>query len=272
MGTPLPAQDADELDWERRSVAQRRAAMRAHLAELALPRAAAVGFGALGRPPGVSALLLTRRPGRVVEAVDALARQTYPELEIIVGVHGDDLSSDARNRLADLGRPVRVFAIPSRFNLGEALGEVTRVAEGSLVTKVDDDDLYGPEHIWDLVLARCYSGATVVGKGAEFVYVEAKDVTVRRRMGIETYTDVVAGGTMLMSRGDLEAIGGWRPVERFVDRALLDRVLGAGGLVYRTHGFGFVYTRHAEGHTWDASVDYFMVDARRTWPGLARHE
>ena len=41
-------------------------------------------------------------------------------------------------------------------------------------TKVDDDDRYGPEHIWDLVLARQFSGATVVGKGAEFVYLEPK--------------------------------------------------------------------------------------------------
>lgn len=272
MGTPLPGHDDDELPWERRSVAQRRMAMRGHLAELALPRVAAGAFPALGRPPTVTALLVTRRPGRVVEAVDALVAQTYPELEIIVGVHGDELSPDVQARLAAVDRPVRVTSIPAGFNLGEALGEATRLAQGSLVTKVDDDDLYGPDHIWDLVLARCYSGATLVGKGAEFVYVEAKNATVRRRMGIETYTDVVAGGTMLISRGDLEAIGGWRPVERSIDRALLDRVLGAGGLVYRTHGFGFVYTRHAEGHTWGASVDYFMVDARRTWPGLARQD
>ena len=137
---------------------------------------------------------------------------------------------------------------------------------------MDDDDLYGPEHIWDLVLARHYSGAEVVGKGAEFVYLEPRDQTVRRRMGNEFYTDVVAGGTMLLAKGDLEAVGGWRPVTRSVDRALLDRVLADGGLVYRTHGFGFIYTRHGDGHTWDPGLDYFARDPVRTWNGLPPYE
>jgi len=158
------------------------------------------------------------------------------------------------------------------LNLGEALAEVTRRARGSLITKVDDDDRYGPEHIWDLVLARSYSGATVAGKGAEFVYLQSRDLTVRRYMGSEHYTDVVAGGAMLLSRGDLEDVGGWRPVPRSVDRALLDRVLHAGGLVYRTHGFGFIYTRHEHGHTWDPGVDYFLQDPRAAWRGLPSYE
>ena len=54
------------------------------------------------------------------------------------------------------------------MDIGLLGAEATRVAQGTLLTKVDDDDLYGPEHVWDLVLARCYSGAAVVGKGAEF--------------------------------------------------------------------------------------------------------
>jgi hypothetical protein len=29
---------------------------------------------------------------------------------------------------------------------------------------MDDDDFYGPEHVWDLVVARLYSGAEIVGK------------------------------------------------------------------------------------------------------------
>jgi hypothetical protein len=56
------------------------------------------------------------------------------------------------------------------------------------------------------------------------------------------------------------------------DRALLDRVLADGGLVYRTHGFGFVYTRHGDGHTWDPGLDYFARDPVRTWNGLPPYE
>jgi hypothetical protein len=250
LQAPLPGPDADPLEWELRSVAQRREALRRH----------GTGF----QPPPVSALLVSRRPGNVARAVAALAAQTYPELEIVVGLHGIDAPAD----LAAGDRPLQVVALAAELSFGEALAAVTMAARGSLVTKVDDDDRYGPEHVWDLVLARHYSGATVAGKAAEFVYLAPYGATIRRRMATELYTDVVAGGTLLLSRGDLEAVGGWRPLARSVDRALLDRVLSAGGLVYRTHAFGFVYTREAEGHTWDPGMRYFLRNPHRHWSGL----
>jgi hypothetical protein len=251
LRAPLPGPDADPAAWELRSVRQRRAAMRHH----------AVGLAA--RPPPVSALLLTRRPELVAPVVEAMAAQTYPELEIAVGVHGGELPRHLRGRLTG-----PVVSVPAERNLGQALAELTRAAGGQIVTKVDDDDRYGPEHVWDVVLARHYSGATVAGKGADFVHVEPRDLTVRRGMAAELYTDTVAGGTLTLARADLAAIGGWPPVPRWVDRALLDRVLVAGGLVYRTHPLGFVYTRHGDGHTWQADHDHFLVDPQRTWRGF----
>ena len=244
---PLPGRAPDA--WELRSVRQRRAALRHHAAGLARP--------------SVSALLVSRRPHRVAPAVAALAAQTYPDLEIVVCGHGCDLPASLP---AD--RAVRVRSVPAGRTLGEALAEAARAATGALLTKVDDDDRYGPEHVWDLVLARHFAGGQLTGKGAEFVHLAGKRVTVRRRMAAETPTDTVAGGTILIGREDLAAVGGWPPVPRSVDRALLDRVLAGGGAVYRTHPFGFIYTRHGEGHTWDAEPGYFLHDARRRWRGL----
>jgi hypothetical protein len=260
----VPGPDADPLEWEIRGVAQRRAAIRNHGTGVAHP----AGAPGPRRLPVVSALLVTRRPELVARAVGGLAAQTYPELELVLGMHGVEPPSglELPGRL-----PTRLVTIPAGRSLGEALDAATRAACGSLLTKVDDDDLYGPEHVWDLVLARHYSGATVSGKGAEFVHAVPRGVTVRRRMASEEFTDTVAGGTILISRGDLEAAGGWPPVPRSVDRGLLDRVLSGGGLVYRTHPFGFIYSRHDYGHTWDPGIDYFLVDPVRTWRGLPRH-
>ncbi|SCE70749.1 hypothetical protein [Micromonospora mirobrigensis] len=266
-----PAPDADPVDRELASIRQRRAALRGHATGLVLPRVTD-GYPTLARPPSVTALLMTRRPERLVTALRDLAGQSYPELEVVVGLHGVELPPAVAAAVADCPLPVQVVPVAGDVVFGEALSEVTRYARGTLVTKVDDDDRYGVEHVWDLVLARHYSGGTVVGKGAEFVYLEPRDLTVRRRMGSEMYDAVVAGGTMLLSRGDLEAVGGWRPVNRSIDRALLDRVLDAGGLVYRTHGFGFLYTRHGEGHTWDPGLDYFVQNPLRQWTGLPPHE
>jgi hypothetical protein len=252
----LPEPRADPLTWDIHSVRQRRAAIRHHATGLA------PGAGA-GGPPSVSVVLVTKRPHLLGPAVAGLAAQTYLELEIVVGLHGGELPPALRDRLTG-----PVVAVPAERALGEALAEATRAASGRLITKVDDDDRYGPEHIWDLVQAWHYSGATVVGKGSEFVYLEPKDITVQRLMAAECYTDTVAGGTLMLAREDLAELGGWPPVRRWVDRALLDRVLAGGGLVYRTHPFGFIYTRHGDGHTWDADLKHFLLDPLRRWSGL----
>lgn len=253
LTAPLLSPRTDPMWWEIRSVQQRRAAQRRHSAGLAAA-------------PSVSALLVTKRPRLIPAALATLADQTYPELEIVVGVHGPAGAAPAD--LPDIGRPVTVLTVPQWQNLGEALQAVTAVASGQIVTKVDDDDCYGREHIWDLVLARHHSRATVVGKGAEFVYLTPKDLTVRRQMAAENYTDTVAGGTIALSAEALAELGGWPPVPRSVDRAMLDRALTAGAAVYRTHPLGFVYVRHGDGHTWDPGVGYFLRGRVRSWRGL----
>lgn len=269
---PLPGERADLLEWEVCTVRQRRAVMRGHGSQLVLPRLAASAFPGLVQPPSVSVLLVTKRLEHVATVLSAIEAQTYPNLEIVLCMHGVELSPQLRARIAESTRPVETILLPAGHGFGEAIGETTARARGSLVTKFDDDDTYGPEHVWDLVLARHFSGGTLVGKSAEFVYLQTLNTTVRRNSGApEAYVSVVAGGTMLISKGDLEEVGGWRPVPRSIDRGLIDRVRRAGGLVYRTHPLGYVYHRHSGGHTWDPGLEYFLRGVGMQWPGLPQH-
>ena len=164
--------DTDPIARELASVRQRRAAMRRHATAFALPRATKDTFPTLTTPPAVTALLMTRRPDRLATVLADLEAQTYPEIEISSACTAWTSPKRLRRQLDAHARPTRLVTVHKGVGFGEALGEATRHASGSLLTKVDDDDLYGPEHIWDLVLARHYSGAEVVGKGAEFVYLE----------------------------------------------------------------------------------------------------
>ncbi len=117
------------------------------------------------------------------------------------------------------------------------------------------------------------SGAQIVGKALDWIHLESADATVFRPVfAAEKYADFVAGGTMLISRGDLMSVGGWRPVPKSVDRALLDRVLAEGGLVYRAHGLGYVYARHSAGHTATVSDEHFLTRIEGRFPGLIAHE
>jgi hypothetical protein len=268
IGEELPATD-DALGWERRSVRQRRAAVRGH--------AAPFGIDAVIRPdaavpalrPSVSALLVTRRPGLAVSVLRAIEHQTYPELEIVIAVHGVPQDPALEQAIAASERPIELVMVPAEATFGEALAIATARARGGLIIKFDDDDIYGPEHVWDLVVGRAISGANVVGKAAQFVWLEQRGTTVRRgRPTADIYGKVVAGGTMLVARGELEELGGWRPVRSGVDRALLDRALQAGGTIYQAWPFGYIYCRHGDAHTWDVSDDYFLRDVLQRWEGI----
>ena len=258
----LPAPD-DDLAWQVRSVHERRHALRAFG-----PAAALDGW------PSVSAVLVTHRGDFLEHAVRQLDRLDYPRLQVVIGMHGDAVDPQrVRDLVQGIRHEVVVVTVDGEATLGAALQMCCARAEGDLVTKIDDDDLYGPEHVWDLVLARQYSGAEVVGKALDWIHVESSDVTVfRPTYPAEKYADFVAGGTILISRADLAEVGGWRPVPKSVDRALLDRVLAAGGLVYRTHGLGYVYVRRPSGHTASVRDEHFLTKVTTTHAGLIRHE
>lgn len=255
-------QPEDELAWLATSVHERRHAIRQ--------------FGpwaALDSWPSVSIVMSTHRASHVDHALKQLARLRYPRLEVLIAAHGSAISvDDLRSKAAALPYPSTVISIDADRNLGQCLQTLSNAAAGDLVTKMDDDDYYGPEHIWDLVLAREYSGAQIVGKTLDWIYLEAQGVTVFRPVyPAESYADFVCGGTMLISRGDLLSIGGWRPVPKSVDRALLDRVIDDGGMVYRTHGLGYVYVRRADGHTASVSDEHFLKKNINRVEGLVRH-
>ena len=72
---------------------------------------------------------------------------------------------------------------------------------------------------------------------------------------------------MLVARGVPAAVGGFRETRKFVDAGLLAAVRAAGGIVYRSHGHGYVLRRGGEGHTWDPGLGYFV--SRRAIAGTS---
>lgn len=261
--------DPDGLDPAAREVhaaRMRRTALRQHSTWARARRGGEREF------PRVSVLLATRRPGFLPWALANLARQTYPNLELVLGLHGDGFPA-VEPLLADLRHPVRVVRAPGDEPLGAVLNALAEAAGGPLLTKMDDDDLYGADHLRDLVLAREFSGAALVGKWLEFVYLAEADCTMQWCNGESErfQTTTLSGPTLLLSRSDLDRAGGFRPLPGGVDPALTRDVVAAGGRVYRTHGAGFLLVRHRRGHTWDsepASDAGLLARADRIWPGF----
>ena len=265
-----PSALRDPYEQERLSVSLRRIALEQHSLE-ARWRQIADRVALPTRRRRVSAIMATNRLEYLHKAVSQMSAQRYADMEMIIVLHGIDPGGEARRRvIADASIPVQIVDVDARVTLGDALNAAVSVAGGDVITKVDDDDWYGADHVGDLLAALEYSGATLVGKAAEFIYMGAADITLRRFAGKAERVDRnLAGGTLMISREDLAAVGGWRRVRRAVDQRLMDDVIGSGGLPYRTHGFGFVLNRHGYGHTWDSDVDYFLRQASLQRRGLA---
>ena len=259
---------ADPLLREVASVRLRRAALRNHAPGVHARKLAALAGLPVQPLPLVSVILVTRRPHFLDGALAQVARQTWGDLELLLGLHGDEFDdAQVEKAIADFPRPVTVIRVPASESFGQALNQTTAAAQGEYLTKWDDDDYYGADHVWDLLLAADYSCATVVGKGSEFIQLDALGQTVGGRNPVnERRVRFVAGGTMMLRRQTLADLGGWRPVPFAVDQALLRMVLDAGGTIYRTHGLEYILRRHGEGHTWHAETEYFLERQTRQWP------
>jgi glycosyl transferase family 2 len=225
---------------------------------LVLRRAALDAYAPTGQP-AVSIVLATRRPDMLDFAVGQVARQQGVDaLELVLAPHGFDVDgAQVRDRLGP-DTALRITPQPEDTIFGEVLDAAARAADGDVILKMDDDDWYAPDAVADLLRARAYSGADLVGMPPEFHYLEERDLTVRRGHPSERYATFVAGGTMMVERSVLREVGGFRPVRKYVDAQLLSAVLAAGGAIYRTHGLGYLLRRTSSGHTWQVDLDYLL--------------
>ena len=259
----------DPVTREEHSIVLRRAAMRA-CSSMAWRRRTAERAGVrVAAEPTVSVVLATRRPELLSFALRQVRKQRGVDLQLVLAPHG--FSADPAV-IRDSGLDdVVVRPQDESVLFGDVLADAASAAEGHLVLKMDDDDWYGPDFVSDLLLARQYSGAELVGAPAEYHYLVPKDVTVRRGHRAELYAHFVAGGTMLVDRGLLREVGSFRSVRRYVDAQLLHAVVRAGGAIYRAHGLGYVLRRNAAGHTWQVDMDYLLDPVRvaEIRPGFA---
>lgn len=263
---------AEDRDRELHSLRIRRAAMERYSPRGWWQTVGAECGAAVDATPRISVLLPSNRADDIVGAARLVAHQVDVDVQLVVGLHGRHMPAALDADLAEaFGGELVICRCDDERNLGEVMNTLTAAADRDLVSKWDDDDWYDTHHLADLVRALEYSGAALVGKAAEFVYLETLDITVRRfATGSERASTTIAGGTLLMTRDELDEVG-WAEVPRQVDRRLIDALQERGRGIYRTHGFGYVLRRRSSAlsaHTWLAGDDYFLRQSTGQQPGL----
>lgn len=211
------------------------------------------GGGELGhlRLPTVSALAVTNRPGQLEHVISQVSRQEAVQRQMVLVTHGFDVTEEARRLAKEYGVEDLVVAVaPAEWSLGRCLNRGVEKADGEVLSKMDDDDLYGPHYLQDLLHARAFSGADVVGKHAHYMYLRGTDATLLRFPWMEhRYTDRVMGPTITAGR-DVFRQHTFDDISRGEDSGFLQSVVDAGGRIYSADRFQFTQWRGSATHAW----------------------
>ena len=234
----------------------------------------------INRYPTISVLIATLRPADLTSILRQVYLQTMPGFELVLGLHGFDLRAEHKTIIAKLKkRSVSVVVVKchSSMTLGQVLSKLAEISSGQCIAKMDDDDVYGPQHLRDLADAMIDTRAEVVGRAMNYVYLEPLDITVRRfsrngTQSVELFSDWVCGGTILAQRPAAEAAGWFGEGTTAVDRFILGGITQNGGKIWRTFGAGYIYRRSFTFHTYVTNYSKYLKASREQVVGIWEHE
>lgn len=219
--------------------------------------------------PSVSALVSTVRPQQLQHVFAAVGSQRGVDVELVLLTHGFVADLDEVEALADRHGVDRyqVLTAARDLPLGACLNLCVAAATGEVLSKMDDDDYYGPNYLADLLHALEYSQADVVGKLAHYMHFASNKATVLRMKHLEhTFGRTVMGPT-ITGRRDVFKAHPFEPLNRGEDTAFLKAVTSAGGRVYASDRYNFCQMRHSDGHTWDVSEEELAASGEITFFG-----
>ncbi|WP_343068437.1 glycosyltransferase family protein [Brachybacterium halotolerans] len=232
-------------------------------------RAGRAGIAGDAGLPTVSVLAATNRPRQVEHLVSQVAQQIVsPQLVLVTHGFTVDPRVVAAAHEAGIAELV-IREIPSDLSLGACLNAAVAASDGAVLAKMDDDDLYGPWYLHDLLRARDFAGADVVGKQAHFMYLGGTRATLLRFPWQEhRFTDRVMGPTITAGREVFEAHP-FADVARGEDTGLLEAVGRAGGVIYSADRFGFTQMRAGDshGHAWSTNDRELLATGDVAWFG-----
>ena len=226
------------------------------------------GFPAVAEP-SVDVICVSNRPGQLEQVIANITRQTYPAMRFLFVTNSDDFDRGVVERAIAEVPNATVLHLPENLTLGECLNAAIDAGDGDFFAKIDDDDLYGPHYLSDMMLATRFASASVYGKASFHAYTEVSDATVVRHGGQEFCpVPQVMGGTMLVRRRDVRGIR-FETLPSGADSAFQRACRDAGLTIFSTDRFNYLMTRRRDpgDHTWRISEEDFLLNTRRIGSG-----
>lgn len=201
--------------------------------------------------PTISIVLASKRPQYIKQALLQLEQQTILPSEVLINLHG--ATKDDYALVTSIAKKSSLVVHVNEFSesvlFGEVLNAAVDQATGEFITKIDDDDYYGPNHLKDLYAAFISSCADFVGKWSNWVYLKAEDKIISWvPENQNAYVKHLPGGTVFCKTSTLRNLR-FGLVKRAIDSELYRRALARGATLYSTHRYNYVRVRD-NGHTY----------------------
>jgi len=225
-------------------------------------------------PPSVSALVSTIRPHQLEHVFNIIGAQTGVEVELVLLTHGFTPDEEELERLQEKYNVKQVTLLhePESTSLGACLNLCLSAARHPVLTKMDDDDYYGPNYLADQVNALMYSGAEVVGKLAHFMYIASRNAALLRFDHMEHRFSHMVMGPTIMARREIFEQHPFEDRSRGEDTQFLKAVVDSGGRIYSSDRYNYYQHRGGSGHTWTATDDELLASGEvQFWGNPAEH-
>lgn len=231
--------------------------------------------GGQQRPPQdkfcVTAICVSKRPWFAKNVARMLSAQQGVDIKVIYVAHGEETDEHVVRAEFSGFQSFKFFRITGDDKvLADGLNLALEECDTEIVSKIDDDDHYGPNYLLDSCLALRYSRAALVGKTSFFCYVEStNDFALRFPNKHYRYFKRVQGGTLVWSR-EITNYQKFTQVKQGTDSIFINDILASGRKVFSSDPFNFVHVRYASGnnHTWAIDDVKFLESARKLSKGL----
>ena len=204
------------------------------------------------------------RPWLLDACIERFQQDAYPEKELIIVVHGAPATAREMAIRSGGDNRIQVHQLGKPRSLGACLNFAAMQTDAPFWAKVDDDDLYGPGYLSDMMLYQQIGDSSLLAKPPAFLYFEEQDELRwhgQRAGNAWTHhataegeaTAGIAGGTLVGKRELLEEVPFSESRRGGSDSDLALRARAAGYDLMVTDPFNFVFFRSGRAgfHTWN---------------------
>lgn len=205
--------------------------------------------------PGVSIILPTSKKKYVDNIFYNYKRVNYPEKELIIIINNNSLDINSYKAKARNLENIRIYQLDESCTLGECLNFGVLNSKFDYISKMDDDDYYGPNYLIDSMNVFKYTDAKVTGKTTRFIYFESSKTlaiwTIDNKNCSYIFYPHVSGGTILFKKEVSEKLK-FRNLNVGEDYHFLQDCSDRGIKTYSSDKYNYIYFKHIypQDHTW----------------------